>query len=45
MPRWQSNFNKNSVMAKLVSEIAVPPVVPLPGSTTKLQAKLIIFYM
>ena len=23
MPRWQSNFNKNSVMAKLVSEIAV----------------------
>ena len=23
MPRWQSNFNKNSVTAKLVSEIAV----------------------
>ena len=23
MPRWQSNFNKNSVTAKLVIEIAV----------------------
>jgi hypothetical protein len=23
MPSWQSNFNKNSVTAKLVSEIAV----------------------
>jgi len=26
MPRWQSNFNKNSVTAKLVSEIAVNPL-------------------
>ena len=39
MPRWQSNFNKNSVTAKLVSEIAVegersvPPIPILPGFT------------
>ena len=36
MPSWQSNFNKNSVTAKLVSEIAVRPLQKLFAVWTRL---------
>jgi hypothetical protein len=38
MPRWQSNFNKNSVTAKLVSEIAVwLKLIPHAHSTIEVE--------